>query len=160
MSNSSNGSWRGLPAAVVICLWALPLFGQEIAGSDRPGDGPAKAGKLSDPGDLEAFFDGAVNVQLESKHIAGAVVAVVVGDKVVFTKGYGYADVEARRKVDPEKTMFRIASISKLFTWTAVMQQVEEGKLDLDADVNTYLKDIQIPKTYEQPITLKHLLTH
>src|SRR5258708_18767543 len=56
--------------------------------------------------------------------------------------------------------MFRIASITKLFTWTAVMQLMEEGKLDLNADVNTYLKDLKIPATFEQPITLKHLLTH
>jgi CubicO group peptidase (beta-lactamase class C family) len=120
----------------------------------------SRAGNFTDPGDLEAFFDGVVNVQLESKHIAGAVVAVVVGDKLVFSKGYGYGDVAARRKVDPEKTMFRIASISKLFTWTAVMQQVEEGKLDLDADINKYLKDVKIPATFDQPITLRHLLTH
>jgi CubicO group peptidase (beta-lactamase class C family) len=99
-------------------------------------------------------------VQLESKHIAGAVVTVVAGDKLVFSKGYGYADVDARQKVDPDQTLFRIASISKLFTWTAVMQQFEEGKLDLDADVNKYLKDVQIPATFEQPITLKHLMTH
>jgi CubicO group peptidase (beta-lactamase class C family) len=135
---------------VVLGLAALAL----------PAAEPATAGKVSDPGDLEAFFDGAINVQLESKHIAGAVVAVVVDDKVVFKKGYGYADVEARRHVDPDKTLFRIASISKLFTWTAVMQLVEEGKLDLDADVNKYLKDVQVPTTMEQPITLKHLLTH
>jgi CubicO group peptidase (beta-lactamase class C family) len=121
---------------------------------------PAKAGRIEDRADLEAFFDGVVNVQLETKHIAGAVVAVVVGDKVVFSKGYGHADVETRRKVDPAKTLFRIGSVTKLFTWTAVMQQVEAGKLDLDADVNTYLKDVQIPATYPQPVTLKHLLAH
>ena len=56
--------------------------------------------------------------------------------------------------------MFRIASITKLFTCTAVMQQVEEGKLDLDADVNSYLDGVQIPATFEQPVTLKHLMTH
>ena len=120
----------------------------------------AKPGKIDDPNDLEAFFDGVLNVQLESKHIAGAVVAVVVGDKVVLSKGYGYADVEARRKVDPAKTMFRVASISKLFTWTAVMQLIEEGKVDLDTDVNQYLKDVKIPATFQQPITLRHLMTH
>jgi CubicO group peptidase (beta-lactamase class C family) len=169
---------------MALCLSASTLFGQDSAKSKEPKaeasrptaqqekpakkqDSPkgagmesAKAGDVSDPRDLEAFFDGVVNVQLESKHIAGAVVTVVVGDKVVFAKGYGYADIGKRRKVDPEKTMFRIGSISKLFTWTAVMQQVEEGKLDLNTDVNTYLKDVQIPATYEQPITLKHLLTH
>lgn len=119
-----------------------------------------KPGNVSDPADLEPFFDGAIPSQLESKHIAGAVVAVVVGEKMVFSKGYGYADVEARRKVDPEKTLFRIASISKLFTWTAVMQLVEEGKIDLNTDINAYLKDLKVPATFEQPITMKHLLTH
>ncbi len=117
-------------------------------------------GNLSDPHDLEAFFDGALAVQLQEKHIAGAVVAVVVGDQLVFSKGYGYADIDARRQVDPQKTLFRIASISKLFTWTAVMQQVEEGKLDLDTDVNTYLKDVQIPAAFDKPVTLKDLMTH
>lgn len=149
-----------MTAAVMICLATLPTFGQEAADRDRPAGDPVKAGNISDPADLEAFFDGAINVQLETKHIAGAVVAVVVGDKVAFTKGYGYAAVAARRRVDPEKTMFRIASISKLFTWTAVMQQVEEGKLDLHTDVNRYLKDVQIPATFSEPITLTHLLTH
>jgi CubicO group peptidase (beta-lactamase class C family) len=161
-----------LTAIVVIGLGSLAVSGQDAAQGELPPVGPpdppvqpeeaptAKAGNVSDRGDLEAFFDGAVNVQLEAKHIAGAVVTVVVGDKMVFTKGYGYADVEARRKVDPEKTLFRIGSITKLFTYTAVMQQVEEGKLDLDADVNRYLTDVTIPATFEQPITLKHLLTH
>jgi CubicO group peptidase (beta-lactamase class C family) len=138
-----------------------------VASPEKPVEKPTakpttKPHSVADAGDLEAFFDGALLVQLESKHIAGAVVAVVVGDKVVFTKGYGYADVESRRPVDPQTTMFRIASVSKLFTWTAVMQLVEEGKLDLNADVNTYLKGtgVQIPATFDKPITLKDLLTH
>jgi CubicO group peptidase (beta-lactamase class C family) len=131
-------------------MCSFPLWGQEAK----------QGGKIADRADLEAFFDGAVAVQLESKHVAGAVVAVVVGDKVVFAKGYGYADVAERRKVDPDKTLFRVGSISKLFTWTAVMQLVEEGKLDLDADVNTYLKDVKVPSDFEQPVTLKSLLTH
>jgi CubicO group peptidase (beta-lactamase class C family) len=164
-------------ALLAIGLVPLAVLGQETPKKDRPASptekkapsteqprpaqpATSKSGNVADPGDLEAFFDGVLPVQLESKHIAGAVVAVVVGDKVVFSKGYGYADVEARRKVDPETTMFRIASISKLFTWTAVMQQVEAGKLDLNADLNKYLKDVQIPATFEQPITLKDLLTH
>jgi CubicO group peptidase (beta-lactamase class C family) len=135
--------------------------GRSLDAASRPGEVvKPRPANISDPADLEAFFDGVIELQRESKHIAGAVVAVVVGDKLVFAKGYGYADIEARRKVDPEKTLFRIASISKLFTWTAVMQQVEDGKLDLDADVNTYLKEVKIPATFPQPITLKHLLTH
>ncbi len=151
MSTLRRLAW---PALVLCCAAAISLPLASAAES------PTRAGNLEDRADLEAFFDGAVNVQLESKHIAGAVVAVAVGDKVVFTKGYGYADVAARRKVDPEKTLFRVGSVSKLFTWTAVMQQVEEGKLDLDADVNTYLKDVQIPAGFPKAVTLKDLLTH
>lgn len=145
---------RFITSLVVLLLWSLIVVGQEAPITTT------KPGNITDAADLEAFFDGAMRVPMESKHIAGGVVAVVVNGKVVFTKGYGYADIAERKPVDPEKTMLRIASISKPFTWTAVMQQVEEGKLDLDADVNKYLKDVQIPATMQQPITLKNFLTH
>ena len=106
---------------------------------------------------MEAFVDGVIAAQLESLHIPGAAVAVVADGKLYFTKGYGDADREKGRKVDPETTLFRIGSVTKLFTWTAVMQLVEQGKLDLQADVNTYLKAFKIPATYPEPITLNHL---
>jgi CubicO group peptidase (beta-lactamase class C family) len=109
--------------------------------------------------DLSAFLDGLVPMQLEREDIAGAVIAVVKDGQPLFAKGYGYADVAKKTPVTPEGTLFRPGSISKLFTWTAVMQQVEQGKLDLDRDVNAYL-DFQIPATYPQPITLRHLMTH
>jgi CubicO group peptidase (beta-lactamase class C family) len=82
----------------------------------------------------------------------GAVVSVVSGDRTVFTKGYG--------SLDPDRSLIRIASITKLFTWTAVMQQVEAGRLDLNADVNDYLTTFKIPATYPQPITLLDLMNH
>jgi CubicO group peptidase (beta-lactamase class C family) len=161
MFNYLNPRRRFLAVCVAICLCSLALIAAAPPPAPTPAKAaPPKAGDVSEARDLEAFFDGVVPVQLESKHIAGAVVVVVVGDRVVFSKGYGYADVEKRRKVDPNKTLFRIASISKLFTWTAVMQQVEEGKLDLNADVNKYLKDVQIPEAFGKPVTLKDILTH
>jgi CubicO group peptidase (beta-lactamase class C family) len=107
----------------------------------------------------QEFFDQAVPEQLAALHIAGAAVAVVAGGELVFSKGYGYADVENRIEVNPDATLFRIGSITKLFTWTAVMQLAEQGKLDLDADVNGYL-DFRIPDTYPQAITLRHLMAH
>ena len=109
--------------------------------------------------DLEAFLDGIVPLQLERDDIAGATIAVVKDGKLLFAKGYGYADYEKKKPVSAEETLFRPGSTAKLFTWTAVMQLVEQGKLDLDRDVNTYL-DFKIPDAYGQPITLKNILTH
>ena len=110
-------------------------------------------------GDVEAFLDGVVPLQLEREDIAGATVAIVKDGKLLFAKGYGYSDVTNKKPVSPEVTMFRPGSVSKLFTWTAVMQLVELGKLDLDRDVNEYI-DYKIPDAFGKPITLKNLLTH
>src|SRR5215831_8133727 len=109
--------------------------------------------------DFETFLDALIPSQLRNRNIAGAVVSVVKDGQVLFQKGYGYADVEANKPVLPDQSLFRPGSISKLFTATAVMQLVEQGKLDLDRDVNDYL-DFTIPKTYPEPVTLRQLLTH
>jgi CubicO group peptidase (beta-lactamase class C family) len=113
----------------------------------------------TDAAEMEEFMDNLFAKDMEEYHIAGAAVAVVKDGKLFFAKGYGYADLEKGIPVDPEQTMFSIGSVGKTFTWTAVMQLVEQGKLDLEADVNTYL-DFRIPDTYPEPIRLKHLLTH
>jgi CubicO group peptidase (beta-lactamase class C family) len=115
---------------------------------------------LSDPNELEAFVDGIMAVELEANHIAGATISVVKDGQLFFAKGYGFANFKSKAPVLPERTMFRPGSVSKLFTWTAVMQLYEQGKVDLSADVNTYLKEFQIPETFPQPITLNHLLSH
>src|SRR5262249_27382237 len=120
---------------------------------------PQKPAAEMTTADIEAFMDGLMPLQLERGDIAGAVVAVVKDGKLLFAKGYGYADVAAKKPVSPEDTLFRPGSISKLFTWTAVMQLVEQGKLDLDRDVNDYL-DFKIPSTFPQPITLRNIMTH
>ncbi|HKU22346.1 MAG TPA: serine hydrolase domain-containing protein, partial [Terriglobales bacterium] len=109
--------------------------------------------------DLEAFLDGLIPLQIERDDIAGAVVAVVKDGNVLFEKGYGYADVARKIPVSPQTTLFRPGSISKLFTWTSVMQLVEEGKLDLDRDVNDYI-DFKIPPAYGRPITVRDVMTH
>jgi CubicO group peptidase (beta-lactamase class C family) len=111
------------------------------------------------PADLEAFFDGILPLQLERSDIAGASVLVMKDGNVLVQKGYGYADVKTKRPVDPNATIFRLASISKLFTWISVMQLVEQGRLDLDADVDRYL-DFQIRPAFNKPITLRNLMTH
>lgn len=109
--------------------------------------------------DLAAFLDGMIPLQLPREDIAGAVISVVKDGKPFFAKGYGFSNVEKRTPVSPDGTLFRPGSISKLFNWTSIMQQVEQGKLDLDRDVNEYL-DFKIPPTYPQPITLRNIMTH
>lgn len=120
---------------------------------------PATVRGVHDRAELAAFLDGIMEANLRDKHVAGATVAVVKDGQLFYAKGYGWADVAHQKPVDAEHTLFRIGSTSKLITWTAVMQLVEEGKLDLDTDVNRYL-DFKIPATYPQPITLRAIMTH
>jgi len=119
---------------------------------------PPQAHELS-AADVGTFLDGAVPGLLASASVAGAVVVVAKDGQILSARGYGYADVAARAPVSVDGTLFRPGSISKLFTATAVMQLVEQGKLDLDRNVNDYL-DFKIPDTFAQPVTLRHLLTH
>ncbi|AEH39251.1 serine hydrolase domain-containing protein [Halopiger xanaduensis] len=122
----------------------------------RSGDSP-----FTNSDELEAFVD-----EVMAKRIGtttpGATVAIVSGDRPVLTKGYGAADVDADDPVRADKTMFRVGSVGKLVTYTAVMQGVERGVLDLNVDVNTYLDDseVTVPDTYDDPVTLRHLGTH
>ncbi len=109
--------------------------------------------------DVDAWLDGFMPYALRDGDIAGAVVVVVKDGQVLTQRGFGYSDVAKQQPVDPEMTMFRPGSVSKLFTWTAVMQMVEQGKLDLDTDVNRYL-DFQIPPRDGKPITLRNIMTH
>ncbi|RZT79172.1 CubicO group peptidase (beta-lactamase class C family) [Micromonospora violae] len=113
--------------------------------------------------DVNAWLDGLLPAALDRTGIAGATVAVVKDGKIVTTRGYGYADTGAGGKgavpVDPDRHLFRMGSVSKLVTATAVLQLVQSGKLDLDADVETYL-DFDLPRRYERAVTLRHLLTH
>ena len=112
---------------------------------------PAMPHRL-DENDVNAWLDGFVPYAIGSGQIAGAVVVVVKDGQVLTKRGFGFADVALSRPVDPERTLFRPGSISKLFTWTAVMQLVEAGKLDLARDVNAYL-DFRIPDAFDAPIT-------
>lgn len=109
--------------------------------------------------DLNAFFGGMVPYAIRRGDIAGAVLVVVKDGKVLFEHGYGYANIDKHEPVLPNRTLFRPGSISKLFTWTAVMQLVQAGKINLDTDVNQYL-DFKIPPKYGKPITMRDLMTH
>src|SRR5579872_4177515 len=133
-----------LPLALIMVAFSLPTFGS--------------AHDLTSA-DVAAWLDGFLPYGLQSGDIAGAVIAVVKDGQVLFESGYGYADVERKTAMDPERTLTRIGSTSKLFTWTAVMQLVEQGKLDLHRNVDDYL-DFKVSPKQGPPITLLDLMNH
>jgi len=161
-------SLAGIALFVLVIFACPPALGADMSVSESqpgglvgafsdavPPNGP------SDPAEVEAFLDEIMPAAIARYNVPGATVVVVKDGRVVASKGYGYRDLANRTLVDAATTTFRIGSISKLFTWTSVMQLAEEGKIDLDADVNTYLKDMKVPDTYPgQPVTMRHLMTH
>src|SRR5690348_9491342 len=120
---------------------------------------PAEGAHDLTKADVDAWLDGYMAYALKAGGIPGAVVVVVKDGQPLTMRGFGYSDLKAQKPVDPELTLFRPGSVSKLFTWTAVMQLVQAGKLNLDADANTYL-DFKIPPRDGKPITLRNLMTH
>ena len=120
---------------------------------------PAKTAPAMTAQDLNTFYAGLFPYALHRAGIPGGVIVVVKDGKVLFAKGYGYADVKTKKPVNPDTTIFRPGSVSKLFTWTAVMQLVQAGKIDLDADVNKYI-DFSIPPYDGKPVTMRNLMTH
>ncbi len=151
---------RRLPAIWMSCLIAV------IALGSIPGPGLASASAEAQPSalagldDLAAFLDGFIAEGLEAYSLPGVTVAVVADGATIFAQGYGYADLEQGIAVDPETTLFDVGSVAKLFTFTALMQLVEDGRLDLHADVNRYLTHFQVDGGFAQPVTAAHLLTH
>jgi CubicO group peptidase (beta-lactamase class C family) len=160
---------RAIVCGLAAALFAAPSLAQGPTPLVPQAVGPAPAiAPASAPGaqpaaltasDLQAWLDGYMPYAIGRGDIAGAVVVVVKGGQVLLQKGYGYADVAKRQPIDPATTLFRPGSVSKLFTWTAVMQQVEQGKINLDQDVHTYL-DFKIPAYQGRPVTMRNLMTH
>jgi len=143
---------------MLLILALLLVAWSPVLASDA---GPSLESGIVNRAEVEAFFDEAVPAGLVKYNIPGATISFVQDGELIFSRGYGYSDIANRTPVDPETTLFHIGSITKLFTWTCVMQLVEEGKIDLDADINTYLTDFSIPETYPgNPVTMRHLMTH
>jgi CubicO group peptidase (beta-lactamase class C family) len=136
----------------MLCL-AVPSCAQ------RPAPNQRQTAAI-DPRALEALIDSVMARGMSAEHIPGAVFTLVQDGRVVFAKGYGFDDVEAKHPVSPDSTIFRIGSITKVFTATAVVQLADRGRLRLDRDVNEYLERLEVPKTYDEPVTAAHLLSH
>ncbi len=147
-----------VPLLLALAGCSMPAMGPRIT----PPTAPEVRGDLT-RADVDDWLDGLVPTALQREALAGAVVTVVADGKIITERGYGAADLgEGDRPpvlVDPARTLFRVGSVSKLVTATAVMQQVQAGKLDLDADIQGYL-DFELKRTFDEPVTLRHLLSH
>src|SRR6266581_476640 len=138
-----------LSVVLLISVLVPTMGGAPVLAMHATPPPPSPTG-LSDPHELETFLDRVVSMQLADGHFAGATVAVVKDGRLFFARGYGDADRQHGKRVSAETTLFRIGSVSKLFTWTAVMQLAEQGRLDLDRDVNDYI-DFKIPEAFGKP---------
>ncbi|HJP58871.1 MAG TPA: serine hydrolase domain-containing protein [Gemmatimonadaceae bacterium] len=110
--------------------------------------------------ELAAFVNPIIQAQLEKEHIPGAVFVLVQNGKILYLRGYGLADVEKQKRVDPLRTIWRIGSISKVFTATATVQLADRGRFRLTDDVNRYMTRFKVPSTFTEPVRFWHLLTH
>jgi CubicO group peptidase (beta-lactamase class C family) len=127
-----------------------------------PSGARLNAGQALPPAELEAFVDGVVKDAMDREHIAGVTVSIVQNGQVVLKKGYGFASLTPARRVDPDKTLFRIGSISKTFTWIALMKEVEAGRIRLDAPINLYLPE-QLwvrDQGFRAPVRVINLMDH
>ena len=154
---NARRQFLSLFTAALLCMGAA-VSAPVTAPTSAPPPATEPAHTL-DATDLSAWLDGRVPYALKTGEIAGLTLVVVKDGKVLLQKGYGYADVGAKVAMDPETSLVRPGSTSKLFTWTAVMQLVQQGKIDLDRNVNDYL-DFKIEEKFGKPITMRHLMHH
>ena len=161
-----NVTRRAMALVVVALLASLSLLtacGSTSSSASLPPREPPSGEHQLTAEDVNAWLDGKLPDALKNEDIPGAVVSVVKDGQVVTTRGYGWADTGSAGgnpvAVDPQTSLFRVASVSKIPTSIAAMQLVEQGKVDLDADISAYL-DFEIERRFDEPLTLRHLLTH
>jgi CubicO group peptidase (beta-lactamase class C family) len=145
--------------ALLVCLGTMLIRPASGAHAPKISAHTPRSRDTFDAKRFGAFVDSVMNAEMKREGIPGAAFVFVRHGRVVYQKGYGWADVPARRAVDPERTIWRIGSISKTFTATAVMQLADRGRIHREADVNLYLSKVKVPETYPLPVTVTDLLT-
>jgi len=154
------GVARGAPTPRTPAPSAPPVVAPMPAPADTAAGTPASAAAAPlTAEDVDTWLDGYLPYALKTGDIAGAEISIVKDGAIVTQRGYGFSNVEKRTPVDPQLTLFRPGSVSKLVVWTAVMQLVEQGKIDLDADINQYL-DYKVTGLGGKPITMRNLMQH
>jgi CubicO group peptidase (beta-lactamase class C family) len=110
--------------------------------------------------EFSSFIDGFFAGTLREWKIPGMTFAAVSGGEVLYLKGYGVADTESGTPVSPDSTLFRVGGISTAITAAAILQLAESGRIGLDEDVNVFMRRWKLPRTFEAPVTFRHILTH
>src|SRR4030095_14234372 len=149
-AKSRRNVFRDIIAAALICF--------SIAAASATA--PSQSIHTVQPDELAAFIDSYMNTTMERERIPGAGFVFVQNGRVVLARGYGFANINNQRRVIPDQTIWRVGSISKVFTATAVMQLVDRGKVELDAPVERYVHRVAIPRNYPAPVTIRQLLDH
>jgi CubicO group peptidase (beta-lactamase class C family) len=147
----------------LMAAWCGGVNAASAQGPPAPGTHPVlyhPFGGAVDSAELASFADSLIVAQAAKENIPGAVFLFVQNGKILFQRGYGFANIARNQRVDPDRTIWRIGSISKVFTATAVVQLADRGKLRLTDDVNRYLTRFKVPSTFPEPVTFEHLLTH
>src|SRR5688572_1249128 len=150
---------RSLVATAAASVVALTATASQSA-SQVPSARVQVARRPIDAAELARFIDPLITAQMEKEHIPGAVFVLVQNGRVLYQRGYGFANIANGIRVDPERTIWRIGSISKVFTANAVVQLADRGKLKLSDDVNRYLSGFKVPAAYPEPVRVEHLLAH
>jgi CubicO group peptidase (beta-lactamase class C family) len=143
---------RKMVAVLALCVALFPFSCQRDRKTTKP--------VAIESAELQSFADTFFPGKMEELNIPGLTFIFVQSGEVVFAKGYGYANLESATPVSADSSVVRIGSVSKLFVATAVMQLVEQGRVDLNADINPYLSAFKLENTFSEPVTLAHLLTH
>jgi CubicO group peptidase (beta-lactamase class C family) len=155
-----NGISQHVRRVCIIALTLVLLLSTQPAWAAEPGTMAPEKTELTAES-AKAFLDEFFASDIAKSMYTGAAVVIVKDGEVLAKEGYGYADAAAEKAVDPDTTVFRLASVSKTFTAVAVMQLAEQGKLDLDGDIRQYLPEgLSYFNPYETPVTVADLLTH
>lgn len=141
-------------AAGLICTACSPTEGAPASARLAPSPAPEEAARIA------AIVDPVIAADLAQSGIPGAAFVFVRGGRIVYQQGYGFSDLRTGERADPERTVWPVASITKTVTALAALRLVEQGRVDLDADVNAYLRRLQVPSQGYGPLTLRHLLSH
>lgn len=159
-NSNSRFKWTAVTSACLAVVLSLSLWVPQVQAQSAAAAGDSKPPAALNAESAAAFLDEFFASSETKPHYVGASVIVVKDGQILAEKGYGYADLDKKTPVDPKNTAFRVASVSKTFTAAAVMQLAEQGKVDLKADFQTYVKGLEFENPFGTPVTVENLLTH